>query len=428
MIQAALTALKLPDLRNKLIFTGLMLFVFRLVAHIPMPGVRLDVVKQQFGQDGNQILGFLNLMSGGALENFSIVALGVYPYITASIIMQVMVPLIPQLKEISKEGDAGRKKIAQYTRMAAVPLAMLQGIGQIQLLKQAATSPLAADFGILDTVLLLILMAAGTMFLLWLGELITERGIGNGVSILILGGIIAGAPTALGRSIFGGENFSGLSIFLVIGILMIASIVFMQEAQRRVPVQYAKRVRGNRMYGGQSTHIPMKINSAGMIPLIFAFSLMLLPGTVATYLQTSDVGWLSAVFSTLAAWFSPANFLYWTFLFLLVVAFTYFYTLVVFNQQNLPETLQKNGGFIPGIRPGRPTASYLLRVLNRLTLAGGLFLATVAVIPFIAGAITGVTAVALSSTGLLIVVGVVLDTMKQLESQLLMRDYESFVT
>ena len=428
MIQAAITALKLPDLRNKLIFTALMLFVFRVVAHIPMPGVRLDILRQQIGGEGNEILGFLNLLSGGALENFSIVALGVYPYITGSIIMQVMVPLIPQLKELSKEGDAGRKKIAQYTRMAAVPLAMLQGIGQIQILRQSSPSPLAADFGVVDTIVLLILMTAGTLFLLWLGELITERGIGNGVSIIILGGIIAGAPTALGRSIFGGENMLGLVAFVAIGIVMIASIVFIQEAQRRIPVQYAKRIRGNRMYGGQSTHVPMKINSAGMIPLIFAFSLMLLPGTVATYLRTSDVGWLSGLFSTLANWFSPANFLYWMFTFLLVVAFTYFYTLVIFNQQNLPETLQKNGGFIPGIRPGRPTSVYLLRVLNRLTLAGGLFLATVAVIPFIAGAATGVTAVALSSTGLLIVVGVVLDTMKQLEAQLLMRDYESFVS
>ncbi len=428
MIQAAITALKLPDLRNKLIFTALMLFVFRVVAHIPMPGVRLDILRQQIGGEGNQILGFLNLLSGGALENFSIIALGVYPYITGSIIMQIMVPLIPQLKELSKEGDAGRKKIAQYTRMATVPLAMLQGIGQIQILRQSSPSPLAADFGIADTIVLLILMTAGTLFLLWLGELITERGIGNGVSIIILGGIIASAPTALGRSIFGGDNMLGLAAFIAIGIVMIASIVFIQEAQRRIPVQYAKRIRGNRMYGGQSTHVPMKINSAGMIPLIFAFSLMLLPGTVATYLRTSDVGWLSALFTTLANWFSPANFLYWVFTFLLVVAFTYFYTLVMFNQQNLPETLQKNGGFIPGIRPGRPTSVYLLRVLNRLTLAGGLFLATVAVIPFIVGAATGVTAVALSSTGLLIVVGVVLDTMKQLEAQLLMRDYESFVS
>ncbi len=425
MIQAAITALKIPELRNKLIFTALMLMAFRIVAHIPVPGVQLDVLRQVF--EGNQLLGFLNLLSGGALENFSIVALGIYPYITGSIIMQVMVPLIPQLKELSKEGDVGRKKIAQYTRMAAVPLAMLQGIGQIQLLRQSSPSPLGPDFGISDTLIMLVLLAAGTMFLLWIGELITERGIGNGVSIIILGGIISGAPTALGRSLFGGQNIAGLLIFVAIGIAMIASIVFIQEAQRRVPVQYAKRVRGQRMYGGQSTHIPMKINSAGMIPLIFAFSLMLLPGTVASYIQTSDVSFVSSIFGLLANWFSPANFPYWMFLFVLVVAFTYFYTLVVFNQQNLPETLQKNGGFIPGIRPGKPTAAYLGRVLNRLTLAGGLFLATVAVIPFIAGAATGVTAVALSSTGLLIVVGVVLDTMKQMEAQLLMRDYESFI-
>lgn len=425
MIQAAVTAFKLPDLRRKVIFTAVMLLVFRVVAHIPVPGVDLGILRDQFA--GNQLLGFLNLLSGGALENFSIVALGVYPYITGSIIMQIMVPLIPQLKELSKEGDVGRRKITQYTRMLAFPLAMLQGIGQIQILRQASPSPLDPSIGVMETLAMLIIMAAGTVFLLWLGELITERGIGNGVSIIILGGIIAGGPAALGQSLFGGENLRGLIMFAVIGLLMIAAIVFIQEAQRKVPVQYAKRIRGNRMYGGQSTHIPMKINSAGMIPLIFAFSLMLLPGTVASYVQTSDIRWVSGIAATLAGWFSPANLLYWILTFLLVVAFTYFYTLVVFHQQNLPEALQKNGGFIPGIRPGKPTALYLGRVLNRITLAGGLFLAAIAIVPYLAGLATGVTTVALSSTGLLIVVGVVLDTMKQLEAQLLMRDYESFI-
>ncbi|HLA82393.1 MAG TPA: preprotein translocase subunit SecY [Thermoleophilia bacterium] len=426
MIQAAFTALKLPDLRAKLVFTALMLGIFRIVAHIPMPGIDLAILREQFA--GDQLLGFLNLMSGGALENFSVVALGVYPYITSSIIMQVMTPLVPQLREISKEGgEAGRRRLNQYTRVLTVPLAMLQGLGQMQILRQGNPSPIDPSLGFTQILILLVVMASGTVFLMWLGELITERGIGNGVSVIILGGIIAGAPTAFGRSVFGGENVPGLLMFLVIGLAMIAAIVFIQEAQRRVPVQYAKRIRGQRMYGGQSTHIPMKVNSAGMIPLIFAFSLMLLPGTAASYLQASGTGWLATVAGTVASWFSPANFLYWAFTFILVVAFTYFYTLVIFQQQNLPEALQKNGGFIPGIRPGKPTADYLSRVLNRLTLAGGLFLATIAVVPFIAGRATGVTTVALSSTGLLIVVGVVLDTMKQLEAQLLMRDYESFL-
>ena len=426
MIQATVTALRLPDLRAKILFTIGMLVVFRIVAHIPMPGIDLAVLREQF--EGNQLLGFLNLMSGGALENFSIVALGVYPYITASIIMNVMQPLVPPLRDLARNGgEAGRQKMAQYTRLAAVPLAMLQGIGQITILRQASPSPIDTNIGPLTILSMLVVLAGGTMFMLWLGERITERGIGNGISIIILGGIIAGAPQALGQSLFGGENLSGLMIFAGIGLLMVAAIVFIQEGQRRIPVQYAKRVRGNRLYGGQSTHIPMKINSAGMIPLIFAFSVMLLPGTIASYLETSDIAWLSSISGTMVNWFSPANFVYWIFTFILVIAFTYFYTIVMFNQQNLPETLQKNGGFIPGIRPGLPTAGYLGRILNRLTLAGGLFLAGIAILPFFVGSATGVTTIALSSTGLLIVVGVVLDTMKQLESQLMMRDYESFL-
>ncbi len=426
MIQATVTALKLPDLRAKIVFTISMLLVFRVVAHIPMPGIDLEALRQQF--EGNQLLGFMNLMSGGALENFSIVALGIYPYITASIIMNILQPMIPPLRDMARNGgEAGRQRIAQYTRMAAVPLAMLQGVGQITILRQASPSPIDPNLAPLSVLSMLVVLAGGTMFLLWLGERITERGIGNGISIIILGGIIAGAPQALGQSLFGGDSLTGLAIFAGIGLLMVAAIVFIQEGQRRIPVQYAKRVRGNRLYGGQSTHIPMKINSAGMIPLIFAFSVMLLPGTIASYLQTSEIGWLSSISGTMASWFSPANFMYWMFTFLLVIAFTYFYTIVVFNQQNLPETLQKNGGFIPGIRPGRPTAGYLGRILNRLTLAGGVFLATIAIMPFFVGVFTGVTTVALSSTGLLIVVGVVLDTMKQLESQLMMRDYESFL-
>ena len=426
MIQATVASLKLPDLRAKIIFTIGMLVVFRIVAHIPMPGIDLDILQKQF--EGNQLLGFLNLMSGGALENFSIGALGVYPYITASIIMNIMQPLVPPLRDLARNGgEAGRQRMAQYTRMAAVPLAMLQGVGQITLLRQSNPSPIGSDVGSLTIFSMLLVLAGGTMFMLWLGERITERGIGNGISIIILGGIIAGAPRALGQSLFGGDNLSGLLIFAVIGLLMIAGIVFIQEGQRRIPVQYAKRVRGNRLYGGQSTHIPMKINSAGMIPLIFAFSVMLLPGTVASYLQTSEIGWIAGISGVLVNWCSPANFIYWMFTFLLVIAFTYFYTLVMFNQQNLPETLQKNGCFIPGIRPGRPTAGYLGRILNRLTLAGGLFLASIAILPFFVGSATGVTTIALSSTGLLIVVGVVLDTMKQLESQLMMRAYESFL-
>ncbi len=425
MIQTAVTAFRLPDVRRKILFTVGLLILFRLVAHIPLPGIETSQLREFFA--GNQLLGFLNLLSGGALENFSVVALGVYPYVTASIAFQVMIPMIPRLQEMQREGEAGRRRIAQWTRLATIPFAMLQGFGQLQILRQADQGFVSPSLGAFDIFVMLVVMTAGTMFLLWLGELITENGVGNGVSIIIFAGIVAGAPRAVGQALFGGENLAGFLAVVVIGVFMIAAIVFVQEAQRRIPVQYAKRIRGTRMYGGQSTHIPLRVNSAGMIPLIFAFSLMLLPATVASYFEGSGPTWLGNLARVIAEAFSPQNFIYWAFTFLLVIAFTYFYTLVIFHQQNLAENLQKNGGFIPGIRPGRPTNAYLTRVVNRITLAGALFLGFVAILPFLAQLVTNVQAVALSSTGLLIVVGVVLDTMRQLEAQLLMRNYEGFI-
>jgi preprotein translocase subunit SecY len=425
VIETAVAAFQLPDVRRKILFTIGLLVVFRAVAHIPLPGVNTELLADFFA--GNQLLGFMNLLSGGALENFSVVALGVYPYVTANIASTVLVPLIPPLQELSREGESGRRKIAQWTRLATIPFAMLQGFGQIQILRSAQQGLLSPTLGAFDIVVMLIVMTAGTMFLLWIGELITENGIGNGVSIIIFAGIVAGAPGALGQSLFAGENIGGFFAVVVIGLIMIAAIVFVQEAQRRIPVQYAKRIRGNRMYGGQSTHIPLKVNSAGMIPLIFAFSLMLLPATVASYFETSEVSWLANAAGAIALTLSPSNGIYWVFTFLLVIIFTYVYTLVVFQQQNLAENLQKNGGFIPGIRPGRPTQRYLSGVVNRITLAGAVFLGIIAVVPFVAQSVTGADAVAISSTGMLIVVGVVLDTMRQLESQLMMRNYEGFI-
>ena len=425
MIETAVAAFQLPDVRRKILFTIGLLVVFRAVAHIPLPGVNTELLADFFA--GNQLLGFMNLLSGGALENFSVVALGVYPYVTANIASTVLVPLIPPLQELSREGEAGRRKIAQWTRLATIPFAMLQGFGQIQILRSAQQGLLSPTLGAFDILVMLIVMTAGTMFLLWIGELITENGIGNGVSIIIFAGIVAGAPAALGQSLFAGENIGGFIAVVIIGLIMIAAIVFVQEAQRRIPVHYAKRIRGTRMYGGQSTHIPLKVNSAGMIPLIFAFSLMLLPATVASYFETSDVSWLANAAGAIALTLSPSNGIYWAFTFLLVIIFTYVYTLVVFQQQNLAENLQKNGGFIPGIRPGRPTHQYLTGVVNRITLAGAVFLGIIAVVPFVAQSVTGADAVAISSTGMLIVVGVVLDTMRQLESQLMMRNYEGFI-
>ncbi|MDE2867394.1 MAG: preprotein translocase subunit SecY [Chloroflexota bacterium] len=425
MIETAVAAFQLPDVRRKILFTIGLLIVFRAVAHIPLPGVNTELLADFFA--GNQLLGFMNLLSGGALENFSVVALGVYPYVTANIASTVLVPLIPPLQELSREGESGRRKIAQWTRLATIPFAMLQGFGQIQILRSAQQGLLSPTLGPFDIFVMLIVMTAGTMFLLWIGELITENGIGNGVSIIIFAGIVAGAPAALGQSLFAGENIGGFIAVVIIGLIMIAAIVFVQEAQRRIPVHYAKRIRGTRMYGGQSTHIPLKVNSAGMIPLIFAFSLMLLPATVASYFETSEISWLANAAGAIALTLSPSNAIYWVFTFLLVIIFTYVYTLVVFQQQNLAENLQKNGGFIPGIRPGRPTHQYLTGVVNRITLAGAVFLGIIAVVPFVAQTVTGADAVAISSTGMLIVVGVVLDTMRQLESQLMMRNYEGFI-
>jgi len=425
VIQTAITAFRLPDIRRKILFTVGILVLFRLVAHIPLPGVATDRLQEFFA--GNQLLGFLNLLSGGALENFSVVALGVYPYVTAMIAFQVLTPLIPRLQELSKEGDSGRKKIAQYTRVATVPSALVQGFGQISILRSSGADLISPSLGFMDIAAMLVVMAAGSMFLLWLGELITENGVGNGVSIIIFAGIVAGAPQAVGQALFAGQNVGGFVAVVIIGLAMISAIIFVQEAQRRIPVHYAKRVRGNKMYGGQSTHIPLKVNSAGMIPLIFAFSFMLLPGTVASYFEGADVAWVASLAGSIANALSPENFVYWICTFVLVIAFTYFYTLVVFQQQNLAENLQKNGGFVPGIRPGQPTQQYLMRVVTRLTLAGALFLGFVAVLPFLAQLVTNVNAVAISSTGLLIVVGVVLDTMRQLEAQLLMRNYEGFI-
>lgn len=425
MIETAVAAFQLPDVRRKILFTIGLLVLFRAVAHIPLPGVNTELLADFFA--GNQLLGFMNLLSGGALENFSVVALGVYPYVTANIASTVLVPLIPPLQELSREGESGRRKIAQWTRLATIPFAMLQGFGQIQILRSAQQGLLSPTLNAFDIFIMLIVMTAGTMFLLWIGELITENGIGNGVSIIIFAGIVAGAPAALGQSLFAGENIGGFVAVVIIGLIMIAAIVFVQEAQRRIPVHYAKRIRGTRMYGGQSTHIPLKVNSAGMIPLIFAFSLMLLPATVASYFETSEMSWLANAAGAIALTLSPGNGIYWVFTFLLVIIFTYVYTLVVFQQQNLAENLQKNGGFIPGIRPGRPTHQYLTGVVNRITLAGAVFLGIIAVVPFVAQSVTGADAVAISSTGMLIVVGVVLDTMRQLESQLMMRNYEGFI-
>jgi preprotein translocase subunit SecY len=423
LIQAMIDAFSLPDLRGKLLFTLLILIIFRFVAQIPAPGVDQAALAEVF--KNNQLYGMLDLFSGGAMRNFSVLAMGVYPYITATIVMQLLQPVIPQLMALSKEGEAGRNKINVYTHWLAVPLAALQGYGQVVLLQREGVfgtdslSPLGMAAIILS-------MVAGTMFLVWLGELITERGIGNGVSIIIFGGIVAGMPNLVAKGgLVWSTDWAGVLAFAVLGLATIVFIVVFTEAARRIPVHYSKSVfRGRRMYRQSgSTHIPLKVNSAGMIPLIFAMSLVMLPGIIASYFGSSMMAGTAAYF--LKNW--TTHWSYWLVYFVLVVGFSFFYTIVVFEQMNLAETLQKQGGFIPGVRPGPNTSTYLSQVMTRITWAGALFLALVAVLPYIAQKATGVQVVVLSSTALLIMVGVALDTMKQLEAQLLMRRYEGFL-
>lgn len=442
MLQAVVRAWKLPDLRQRILFTLGMLLLFRFIANIPVPNIdpaALEELQRQI--QTNQLTQLLNMFSGGALKNFSVAAMGVYPYITATIIMQLLQPLIPALEQLSKEGEQGRAKLNRYQTMLAVPLAALQAYGQTKALQAMSGQSLFRNtFSITQeffpTFTILLSMTAGTMLLVWLGGQINERGIGNGISVIIFGGIVTSVPGLILQgfeiSRAGGvESTIGIIAFLIIGFLTIVGIVLMQEGQRRIPVQYARRVRGLRVYGGQSSHIPMKVNMAGMIPLIFAQSIIIFPGIVASWFYRPNAeGIGNAIAEFFYKTFNPTGtgggIVYIVLLFFLVVGFTYFYTMVLFSQQNIPENLQKNGGFIPGIRPGKKTEEYLNRVLNRITLAGALFLGLIAILPFITQSITRVQ-IGLGGAALLIVVGVAVDTMRQLEAQLTMRDYESFI-
>jgi preprotein translocase subunit SecY len=429
LIQAMIDAFSLPDLRQKLIFTLAMLVIFRFVAHIPIPGVDVAALQKIF--DRSQLLGMLDLFSGGAMRYFSIAAMGVYPYITSSIIMQLLVPVIPALRKLSEEGESGRNRVNQITHWLTIPLAGMQGFAQLQLLRSQG-GVIAA--GPLETAAIVISLTAGTMFLVWLGELITERGIGNGVSIIIFGGIISQLPATVGGGFIAGQvNWGGIAVFGVLALVTIVLIVIFTEGHRRIPVQYARTAfRGGKMYRqAGSTYIPLRVNMAGMIPLIFAMSLMIFPGTIASYLA-APTGQEPNFANTIQEWFNPSaplpvGLFYWGFYFLLVVAFTFFYTMVIFEQMNLARTLQRQGGFVPGVRPGKPTTDYLNGVINRLTWGGALYLAIVAIMPFFASSVTNVANMTLSSTGILIVVGVALDTMKQIEAQLTMRRYEGFL-
>jgi preprotein translocase subunit SecY len=434
LLQAMLDAFSLPDLRRRILITVLILVIFRFISHVPLPGVNAEALSSVFS--GNALLGMLNLFSGGAMKQFSIASMGVYPYITASIIIILLVPVIPKLQAMSQEGESGKNKINMLTHWLTVPLAGLSGYGQLVLLQrtqvQLADGTLTTVVGAtspLLTVTMVLSLVAGTLFLVWLGELITEYGIGNGISIIIFGGIVAGYPSLIQEGFMARSNIVGLIVYVLITLVTIVLIVMFTEAHRRVPVQYARTVfKGGRMQRmAGSTHIPLRVNSSGMIPLIFSMSIVLFPGMVASYFDSG-----SGVAHSIVQWFNPntdlpVGIFYWAFYFVLSVGFTFFYTMITYQQQDLPGTLQKQGGFIPGIRPGKNTSSYLTGVINRITWAGALYLGLIAIIPFLARTITSVQQIQLSSLGMLIVVGVILDTMKQLEAQLVMRRYEGFI-
>jgi len=423
MLQKITQVFKVKELRDKILFVLGILVVFRLAANIPVPGVNVNQLKSFF--ENNQFFGLLNMFSGGGLRNISIVMLGVGPYITASIIMQLLTMIVPRLEQIYKEeGEAGRQKFNMWTRWLTVPLAGLQTFGMISLFRAQGIFGSLTAFQ-LGTIV--VTATAGTVFLMWLGELITEKNIGNGVSIIIFAGIVAGLPTSFSRLFVVWEPSQVFTYigYLIFAVLVIAGVVFITEGQRNIPVSYAKRVRGNRIYGGTSTHLPLRVNQAGVIPIIFAMSIMLFPGMIANFFVHASNPAISNIANSVANIFKNQWF-YGTAYFVLVVLFTYFYTAVTFDPKNIAENLQKQGGFVPGIRPGQATSEYLHRVLNRITLTGALFLGSIAVLPFIVQGITNLKTLTIGGTGLLIVVSVVIEIMKQMESQMIMRDYEGF--
>ncbi len=458
MIESIRAAFALPDLRRRILFTIFMLVIYRLVANIPVPGVNLNAWLAFTAQDsGNAVVNFLDLLSGGAVRNFSVMAMGVYPYITASIIIQLLTPIIPQLEELASEGETGRNKINRITYYITVPLAFLQAIGQIRLIGfslPGGLEQILPNFGtdpgqILPTLTTVIAMVGGTMFAIWVGELITEDGIGQGISLIIFGGIVSQIlPNT--ASLFAIPDMASriftIFAFIVLTVFTVFVIVVIQEGQRRIPVQYGRRVRGRKVYQGQSTYVPLKVNTAGMIPIIFAQAILTFPPLIAQFFVgdlSTDGNIINQIARSISSFGSVQDpslaplsfFLYWGFYFLLVVGFTFFYTDVMVKQQNIPQTLQRQGGFIPGIRPGKRTEAYITSVVRRITLVGAVFLGLIAITPGIMALIGTIlripslqqSAYVVTGAGLIIVVGVVIDTMRQLESQLLMRHYEGFI-
>ena len=417
MFQALGSALKIDELRQKIIFTLLMFLVFRIGAHIPVPGINLSVIENLVSE--GSLLGFFDIISGGAFKKFSVFAMSITPYINASIIMQLLTVVVPHIERLAKEGAEGRKKIAEYTRYLTVILGFVQAIGISFGLRKALL-----DTSLPSVLVIALTLTAGTAFLMWLGEMITEKGIGNGISLIIFAGIVSSLPGGI-VSMYeylkaGTTNIFVVFIFLVLALFVIAAIVAIQEGQRRVPVQYAKRVVGRKVYGGQSTHIPIKVNSAGVIPVIFAMSILMFPGTIASWFPDNNIAvWIQNAFNFQSLVYNVVYALF-------IIFFTYFYSAITFNPVDVADNLRKYGGFIPGRRPGKPTSDYIQKVMSRITIFGALFLAAIAVLPTILMTLTNLP-IYFGGTALLIVVGVTLDTMKQMESYLLMRNYEGFM-
>ncbi len=411
---------KIKDLRNKIFFILALLVVFRFAAAIPIPGVDAIRLKEFF--QNNQLFGLISAFTGGGLDSFSIVMLGLGPYITASIIMQLLTMIFPALERMYKyEGEAGRQRFNQYSRVLTVPLAMLQGYAFMMIL---ARQGVLGNMTLFSWASSLVVIAAGSVFLMWLGELISEKNLGNGVSLLIFAGIVAGFSTSLGQTgaaYVSSQLFTYIA-FAIIALVVITGVTYLTEAQRNIPINYARRVRGFRVFGGVSTYLPMRVNNAGVMPIIFALSLLLFPGMIANFFSTSSVAFIANIARTVGN-FIQNQLVYGVLYFLLVILFTYFYTAVTFDPKSISENIQKQGGYIPGIRPGQPTSQFLTHLLNRVTLVGAIFLGLIAVLPQIVRGMTGITAFTVGGTSILIMVSVVLETMKAVDAQLSMYEY-----
>ncbi len=419
------SAWQVKEVRNGLLFVFAMLVIFRVTANIPLPGIDLVALKRFF--DANQVLGLLNLFSGGTIRNFSVVALGVAPYITASIIFQLLGMIFPSIEEIQKDGEQGQRRINQWSRYLTVPLAFIQGFSLLALLRQSQTTILTTDSP-LHIAMLLCVLTAGTMFLMWIGELISEKKVGNGISLIIFAGIVAGLPDTAAQflSTYDSSQLFTVVIYAAVALLTVAGVVFVSEGQRNIPVQYARQSNGqSSSVGGVASSLPLRVNMTGVIPIIFAVSLLLLPSVVAQFFTQARSPWLAQA----ATWVLVTlqnQVIYGTLYFLLVVIFTYFYTTIVFQPERIAENMQKSGGFVPGIRPGKPTAEYLMNVINRITLGGALFLGAIAVLPLLAQGFTGTSVLAIGGTSILIVVSVIIESIKQVQAQLTMREYDVY--